>query len=312
MRHSLVLCVGLGLATAVSVALPGNATIVDTGDLVLTGTDLAIGNTANGSRAVTSEADVPYNSATLGVASGMTGGLTLDDALFTTTGPFNAGVAGAAVVELAPDGGLPEAPAISRCHQRSTSPLQCHERCARGGLERGDRVRGQQGRGARRHARHPHRRSSRRQQPERRRQRRRRRDQRGPRGAGRRRGRPRRDRLLHADERRQVRDPARRHAGGDRLRGALRARDLDARGVARGRARERLSPTIGDAFEVLHTGAFAGQFDSYLGLDVGNGVFLVPEYGPNSLVLRAVPEPGTALLVGLGSMGLSAARKRKA
>jgi hypothetical protein len=70
-------------------------------------------------------------------------------------------------------------------------------------------------------------------------------------------------------------------------------------------------PTIGDAFEVLKTGSFVGQFGSYVGLDLGDGVSLVPAYGPGSLVLRAVPEPGTALLVGLGLLGFSVARKQR-
>ncbi|HEX5065610.1 MAG TPA: hypothetical protein VFY49_05820, partial [Myxococcota bacterium] len=66
----------------------------------MTGNDLAIGNTADGSRAVAAQSDGPYDSATLGVADGATGTLSLDDASFTTTGTFTGGVEGKAVVDL--------------------------------------------------------------------------------------------------------------------------------------------------------------------------------------------------------------------
>ena len=88
------------VVAALSFGDPARATITDIGDVVLSGNDLVIGNSADGTRTDTTDSDGPYDSATLGVTSGVTGTLMLDDASFTTTGLFTAGNAGAAVVEL--------------------------------------------------------------------------------------------------------------------------------------------------------------------------------------------------------------------
>ncbi|HEX5068410.1 MAG TPA: hypothetical protein VFY49_19975, partial [Myxococcota bacterium] len=85
-------------------AAPAHATIVDTGDVVLTGNDLVIGGTADGSRTVTEDTDGPYDSVNLGFDQGVTGTLSLDGATFTTTGTFVAGV-GDTVIP--PNGPLP-------------------------------------------------------------------------------------------------------------------------------------------------------------------------------------------------------------
>jgi len=66
------------IAAALSALDPARATITDTGDVALSGSDLLIGNTADGSRTVDADTDGPYDSATLGVSQGVTGTLTLD------------------------------------------------------------------------------------------------------------------------------------------------------------------------------------------------------------------------------------------
>lgn len=46
-------------------------------------------------------------------------------------------------------------------------------------------------------------------------------------------------------------------------------------------------PDFGDVFEVLTYASLVGSFDDYVGLDVAPGMFLVPEYESNSLMLEA-------------------------
>lgn len=70
------------------------------------------------------------------------------------------------------------------------------------------------------------------------------------------------------------------------------------------------TPQIGDRFQILRYSNRLGGFDSYSGLDLGGGVTLVPEYGASALVLHAVPEPGTGLLLGLGLAAAATARPR--
>jgi hypothetical protein len=99
MRLGLNRSTWIGVIAALSFGDPARGTITDIGDVVLSGNDLVIGNTADGSRTVDADTDGPYDSATLGVTSRVTGTLTLDDASFTTTGTFTAGVDGAAIVQ---------------------------------------------------------------------------------------------------------------------------------------------------------------------------------------------------------------------
>ena len=90
----------IGIGVMLSAGLPGRATIIDTGNVVLSGNDLVIGNTADGSRTVDADTDGPYDSVTLGLNEDVTGTLILDNASsFTTGGTFVAGGEGAAIVQ---------------------------------------------------------------------------------------------------------------------------------------------------------------------------------------------------------------------
>jgi hypothetical protein len=70
------------------------------------------------------------------------------------------------------------------------------------------------------------------------------------------------------------------------------------------------TPSLGDVFEVLIADLLVDEFESYAGLDLGDGLYLVPEYRPDSFALRAVPEPTTGELVAAGLLALAAARRR--
>ncbi len=79
-------------------------------------------------------------------------------------------------------------------------------------------------------------------------------------------------------------------------------------------------PSLGDAFEIITFGTRVGEFDEMLGLDLSNGLTLAPVYDAHSLSLVAAggpasvstvvqnPEPGTALLLGLGLLLLASRR----
>lgn len=64
------------------------------------------------------------------------------------------------------------------------------------------------------------------------------------------------------------------------------------------------APQAGQQFDVLTYGSHAGAFASFTGLDLGNGLALVPQVTPTtySLVVTPVPEPGTLALSGVAAV----------
>ena len=91
----------MGIGAALWADDPAYAAIIDTGDIFLSGNDLLIGNTADGSRTVDADTDGPYDSVTLGISEGVTGTLLLDNgSSFATTGGLAAGIEGDAILTL--------------------------------------------------------------------------------------------------------------------------------------------------------------------------------------------------------------------
>ncbi|HEC17206.1 MAG TPA: PEP-CTERM sorting domain-containing protein [Sedimenticola sp.] len=64
-------------------------------------------------------------------------------------------------------------------------------------------------------------------------------------------------------------------------------------------------PAVGDFFEIMSFSSFDGEFASFTGMDIGNGLFFEPIYDSTSFGLlvhgsQQVPEPRTILLFFLG------------
>ena len=72
------------------------------------------------------------------------------------------------------------------------------------------------------------------------------------------------------------------------------------------------APALGDVYEVLRAAALSGAFENLTGLDLGNGLSLQPEYRPDGFALYVIPEPGTAVLVIGGLLGLAIRKRRLA
>ena len=80
-------------------------------------------------------------------------------------------------------------------------------------------------------------------------------------------------------------------------------------------------PSNGDIFQVMTYSGFSGTFSTINGLNLGNGLTLIPVYNPGDFELRAqgssvaaTPEPSSIafLVTGLGVLGLYRRRKAKA
>lgn len=108
----------------------------------------------------------------------------------------------------------------------------------------------------------------------------------------------------------RARDRARRKPSEHGLRAARGARHVAPAGALEVELTPGYLPSPGDVFEVLLAGSLVGEFESYAGLDLGGGLYLVPEYRPDSPALRAVPEPTTGALVAAGLLAFTAARQR--
>lgn len=63
-------------------------------------------------------------------------------------------------------------------------------------------------------------------------------------------------------------------------------------------------PGVGDTFTIMTFDSRIGDFDEYNGLDLGPGLRLEPGFTDHSLVLEAVAEPSTLLLLSIGGVGL--------
>ena len=72
-------------------------------------------------------------------------------------------------------------------------------------------------------------------------------------------------------------------------------------------------PDAGDSFEILTASSISGEFDSYVGLSVSPDLELTVEYLPDRirLVTAPIPEPGTALLVMIGLVGVATQRRQR-
>lgn len=70
-----------------------------------------------------------------------------------------------------------------------------------------------------------------------------------------------------------------------------------------------LQPRIGQVYQIIQYGQVQGQFEQILGLNLGGGLFFVPEYTQNSLNLFVVPSSG--VIAPLGLAALFAARRRR-
>jgi hypothetical protein len=71
-------------------------------------------------------------------------------------------------------------------------------------------------------------------------------------------------------------------------------------------------PQPGDRFDIMTFGARSGDFASFTGLNLGNGLALTPDITPGrySLVVSAVPEPGSLSLVTMAACGLVVRQRR--
>jgi hypothetical protein len=72
------------------------------------------------------------------------------------------------------------------------------------------------------------------------------------------------------------------------------------------------SPQPGQRFDVLTYGAHAGDFGSFSGLDLGNGLALMPAATGTTYTLVVTPEPGTLALLGAAAALWRATRRRSA
>jgi hypothetical protein len=73
-------------------------------------------------------------------------------------------------------------------------------------------------------------------------------------------------------------------------------------------------PSAGQRYDVVDFGQRVGQFDNFTGLDLGNGLDLVPGYDAGHVFLQvsAIPEPTTLILTGAAAIGGLIARRRRA
>ena len=78
-------------------------------------------------------------------------------------------------------------------------------------------------------------------------------------------------------------------------------------------------PTVGDQFEILQYNSIFDDFDTFLGLNLGGGLFLEPIVSSKSYILEtrfnsssaSIPEPSTYLLFAFGLMSLGLRKWRK-
>jgi T5SS/PEP-CTERM-associated repeat protein len=116
--------------------------------------------------------------------------------------------------------------------------------------------------------------------------------------------------------------PARVGFGGDLVYGSGATLDIELGGTVRGSQYDAVDvagitvldgildvslidgfqPHAGDVFTVMTFAGHSGDFATYQGLDVGNGVTLVPTLTGTSLTLTAVPEPSTLALVATAAL----------
>jgi hypothetical protein len=71
-------------------------------------------------------------------------------------------------------------------------------------------------------------------------------------------------------------------------------------------------PQFGEVFQIMQYGQIQGEFAQILGLDLGGGLFFVPEYTQNSLNLFVVPSSGVLMPMGLAAMFCVRRRERRA
>jgi hypothetical protein len=73
------------------------------------------------------------------------------------------------------------------------------------------------------------------------------------------------------------------------------------------------APQLGQRFDILTYGAHTGDFATFTGLNLGNGLALEPQVSGStySLVVTGVPEPGTLALLGTAAAGLARWRRGK-
>ncbi|MFN0134314.1 MAG: beta strand repeat-containing protein [Phycisphaerales bacterium] len=68
-------------------------------------------------------------------------------------------------------------------------------------------------------------------------------------------------------------------------------------------------PQFGQTFEVLRFAAISGQFASYVGLDIGNGLRFEPTITPTGLSLVVVPSPGVGASIFIGAWAITRRRR---
>lgn len=74
------------------------------------------------------------------------------------------------------------------------------------------------------------------------------------------------------------------------------------------------SPQLGNRFDILTYGSHAGDFSTFTGLNLGNGLALVPDVTPTTyslVVTTPVPEPGSLALAGVATVGWVAYWRRR-
>ena len=72
------------------------------------------------------------------------------------------------------------------------------------------------------------------------------------------------------------------------------------------------TPDIGDTFDIMTFDSFSGDFDNYVGMSLGGGLTLNPEFtAGNTLKLTVVPEPCTIAMAVLGLLSLAFYARRR-